>query len=134
MLVEQAHDHNLIPVVAGVRKNALMVLTHLILNDMMKVKGHIARLATCLQDPQPRIASLAHLFFEELSHKVTKVRCFVTCTWVAVVRHRGTVESYQDMLPSPMLVPRSCHIIEPAISRSQVSTSKIMDISTSAGG
>jgi hypothetical protein len=34
---------------AGVRKNALMVLTHLILNDMMKVKGHIARMAMCLQ-------------------------------------------------------------------------------------
>ena len=34
---------------AGVRKNALMVLTHLILNDMMKVKGHIARMARCLQ-------------------------------------------------------------------------------------
>jgi non-SMC mitotic condensation complex subunit 1 len=33
----------------GVRKNALMVLTHLILNDMMKVKGHIARMAMCLQ-------------------------------------------------------------------------------------
>ena len=31
------------------RKNALMVLTHLILNDMMKVKGHIARMAMCLQ-------------------------------------------------------------------------------------
>lgn len=36
-------------VCTGVRKNALMVLTHLILNDMMKVKGHIARMAMCLQ-------------------------------------------------------------------------------------
>ena len=27
-----------------------------------------------MQDSDPRIASLAHLFFEELSHKVTKVR------------------------------------------------------------
>ena len=63
---------------AGVRKNALMVLTHLILNDMMKVKGHIASMAKCLQDPEPRIAALAHLFFEELSHRVTKARaqCF----------------------------------------------------------
>jgi len=56
-----------------VRKNALMVLTHLILNDMMKVKGHIAKMAVCLQDGDARIRSLAHLFFEELSHKVTKV-------------------------------------------------------------
>lgn len=28
----------------------------------------------CLQDGDPRIAALAHLFFEELSNKVTKVR------------------------------------------------------------
>ena len=28
-----------------VRKNALMVLTHLILNDMIKVKGQIAEIA-----------------------------------------------------------------------------------------
>jgi condensin complex subunit 1 len=32
-----------------VRKNAVMVITHLILNDMMKVKGHIAAMAICLQ-------------------------------------------------------------------------------------
>jgi len=50
---------------AGVKKNALMVLTHLILN--------VARIARCLQDPEPRIANLAHLFFDELSHRVTKV-------------------------------------------------------------
>ncbi|KAK9823736.1 hypothetical protein WJX72_005030 [[Myrmecia] bisecta] len=53
----------------GVRKNALMVLTHLILNDMMKVKGHISRMALCLQDTDARIAALAQLFFHELSHK-----------------------------------------------------------------
>ena len=58
---------------AGVRKNGLMVLTHLILNDMMKVKGHIARMAVCLQDLQPRIRDLAHLFFHELSQKNYKV-------------------------------------------------------------
>ncbi|KAL0030248.1 hypothetical protein WJX77_005012 [Trebouxia sp. C0004] len=53
----------------GVRKNSLMVLTHLIMNDMMKVKGHIARMALCLQDPHPRIKDLAHLFFNELAQK-----------------------------------------------------------------
>jgi hypothetical protein len=42
-----------------VRKNALMVLTHLILNDMVKVKGHIAEMAVCLEDPDRRIADLA---------------------------------------------------------------------------
>ena len=40
---------------------------------LAQVKGQIARIARCLQDPEPRIAGLAHLFFEELSHKVTKV-------------------------------------------------------------
>eukprot|EP00887_Chlorella_sp_A99_P003643 scaffold7.g3643.t1 len=57
---------------AGVRKNALMVLTHLILNDMMKVKGHIARMAVRLEDPDPRIAALAKLFFSELAKKEYK--------------------------------------------------------------
>ena len=42
-----------------VRKNALMVLTHLILNDMVKVKGQISEMAVCLEDSDPRIADLA---------------------------------------------------------------------------
>lgn len=66
-------------VTAGVRKNSLMVLTHLIMNDMMKVKGHIARMALCLQDPQPRIKDLAHLFFHELAQKNYKVSCCCIC-------------------------------------------------------
>ena len=61
---------------AGVRKNAVMVLSHLILNDMMKVKGHIARLALCLRDADRRIVSLAALFFHELASKASKVRNF----------------------------------------------------------
>ncbi|KAI0222051.1 Condensin complex subunit 1 [Lamellibrachia satsuma] len=52
-----------------VRKNTLMVLTHLILNDMVKVKGQISELATCIIDDDVRIASLAKLFFNELSKK-----------------------------------------------------------------
>ena len=42
-----------------VRKNTLMVLTHLILNDMIKVKGQIAEMAVCLADADTRIADLA---------------------------------------------------------------------------
>lgn len=53
-----------------VRKNTLMVLTHLILNDMVKVKGQISEMATCLEDKDSRICSLAKLFFLELSKKV----------------------------------------------------------------
>ena len=47
-----------------------MVLTHLILNDMVKVKGQISEMATCIVDPEERIASLAKRFFFELSKKV----------------------------------------------------------------
>ena len=53
-----------------VRKNALMVLTHLILNDMIKVKSHISQLAVCIVDADERIAGLAKLFFFELARKV----------------------------------------------------------------
>ena len=56
------------------RKTSLMVLTHLILNDMMKVKGHVAALALRLRDDEPRIAALAALFFHELANKAYKVR------------------------------------------------------------
>lgn len=35
-----------------VRKNAVMVITHLILNDMMKIKGHVASMAVCLEVKQ----------------------------------------------------------------------------------
>ena len=52
-----------------VRKNALMVLTHLILNDMIKVKGEICEMAICIEDSDARIAELAKLFFHELAKK-----------------------------------------------------------------
>ncbi|KAK3753481.1 hypothetical protein QZH41_009881 [Actinostola sp. cb2023] len=54
---------------AQVRKNTMMVLTHLILNDMVKVKGNISEMATCLEDKDQRIADLAKLFFLELAKK-----------------------------------------------------------------
>lgn len=52
-----------------VRKNTLMALTHLILNDMVKVKGQIVGLAVCILDKNGRIADLARLFFHELARK-----------------------------------------------------------------
>ena len=54
-----------------VRKNTLLVLTHLILNDMIKVKGQISELATCVIDDDPQIAGLAKLFFHELAKRVS---------------------------------------------------------------
>ena len=53
-----------------VKKNTLMVLTHLILNGMVKVKGQISEMAKCLQDEDTRMSDLAKLFFTELSTKV----------------------------------------------------------------
>lgn len=56
----------------SVRKTAMMVLTHLILNDMMKVKGHIAKMAARLEDEDDRVSALASLFFHELAKKEYK--------------------------------------------------------------
>ncbi|EDR03670.1 chromosome condensation complex protein [Laccaria bicolor S238N-H82] len=52
-----------------VKKNTLMVLTHLILNGMIKVKGQLGEMAKCVEDEDARIADLAKLFFSELSTK-----------------------------------------------------------------
>ena len=53
----------------SVRSNTLTVLTHLILNDMIKVKGQISDMAWCIVDSVDRISGLAKLFFSELSKK-----------------------------------------------------------------
>ncbi|XVF07116.1 hypothetical protein REPUB_Repub06bG0110700 [Reevesia pubescens] len=53
----------------SVRKNAVLVLSHLILNDMMKVKGYINEMAVRVEDHDERISNLAKLFFHELSKK-----------------------------------------------------------------
>jgi condensin complex subunit 1 len=53
----------------SVKKNTFMVLTFLILNGMIKVKGQISEMAICLEDPDRRISDLAKLFFTELSQK-----------------------------------------------------------------
>eukprot|EP00698_Gefionella_okellyi_P019648 TRINITY_DN6053_c0_g1_i1.p1 TRINITY_DN6053_c0_g1~~TRINITY_DN6053_c0_g1_i1.p1 ORF type:complete len:1135 (-),score=357.91 TRINITY_DN6053_c0_g1_i1:140-3544(-) len=52
-----------------VRKHTLMVLTHLILNDMLKVRANVAEMAFCLEDANQRISDLARLFFFELAKK-----------------------------------------------------------------
>lgn len=52
-----------------VRYNTLMVLTHLILNDMVKVKGQVSHVVMCLNDKSERIRGLASLFFSELSKR-----------------------------------------------------------------
>lgn len=52
-----------------VRYNTLMVLTHLILNDMIKVKGQVSHVVMCLNDKSDRVRGLAALFFSELSKR-----------------------------------------------------------------
>ena len=53
-----------------VRIYAIKVLTNLIMNDMIKVKGHVSEMAKCICDENDRISMLAKQFFQELSKKV----------------------------------------------------------------
>ena len=46
-----------------------MVITHLVLNDMIKVKGQVCHVARSLCDPAERIRELAKLFFIKLSER-----------------------------------------------------------------
>ena len=52
-----------------VRRHTLMVLTHLILNDMVKVKGQVCEIALCLRDPDSRIRDMSRLLFHELAKR-----------------------------------------------------------------
>ncbi|XP_006814852.2 condensin complex subunit 1-like [Saccoglossus kowalevskii] len=52
-----------------VRKNTLTILTHLILNDMVKVKGQISEMAICIVDEDDRISNMSKMFFHELAKK-----------------------------------------------------------------
>ena len=58
---------------AMVRANTVTVLTHLILNDMIKVKGQISDMALCIMDENEKISNMAKLFFTELSRKGNKL-------------------------------------------------------------
>ncbi|XP_048675782.2 condensin complex subunit 1 isoform X4 [Caretta caretta] len=53
----------------GVRQTAGLVMTHLILKDMVKVKGQVSEMAALLIDPEEEIVRLARNFFSELSNK-----------------------------------------------------------------
>lgn len=52
-----------------VRRHTLMVLTHLILNDMIKVKGQVCEIVMCLRDQDSRIRDMSRLLFHELSKR-----------------------------------------------------------------
>ncbi|XP_068258581.1 condensin complex subunit 1 isoform X1 [Nyctibius grandis] len=53
----------------SVRQTAGLVMTHLILKDMVKVKGQVSEMATLLIDPEEAIKGVAENFFSELSNK-----------------------------------------------------------------
>lgn len=50
-----------------VRKRTLLIVTHLVLNDMLKIKGQIGDVLMCLNDDSMR--SLASTFLHELNGK-----------------------------------------------------------------
>lgn len=53
------------------RQTAGVVMTHLILKDMVKVKGQVSEMAALLIDPEEAIVGVAQNFFNELSNKAS---------------------------------------------------------------
>uniref|UniRef100_A0A8C3R1T5 Condensin complex subunit 1 n=1 Tax=Cyanoderma ruficeps TaxID=181631 RepID=A0A8C3R1T5_9PASS len=53
----------------SVRQTAGLVMTHLILKDMVKVKGQVSEMATLLIDQEEEIVGVAQNFFGELANK-----------------------------------------------------------------
>ena len=51
------------------KKSSLMVISHMILNGVLKGTGQMAPVAACLEDSAPKVADLATLFFHELSKR-----------------------------------------------------------------
>ena len=52
-----------------VKRHAMMVLTHLILNDMIKVKGQVCEVAALIISPDQTLADMSRLLFNELSKR-----------------------------------------------------------------
>ena len=82
-----------------VRKYTLQVLTHLILNDMVKVKGQISELACCIMDNDDQISGLAKLFFHELAKKVEH-------SPLPFLVHSGKMKAFAQMYSEVQI--RSC--------------------------
>ena len=57
----------------AVKKTTLNVLTHLVLNDMVKIKTELSDIGVLLSDTDMRIQNLARLFFQELYKKDNKI-------------------------------------------------------------
>eukprot|EP00210_Caulerpa_lentillifera_P005529 g5288.t1 len=55
-----------------IQKSALLVLTHLILSDMIKVQGHISKIVILMRESNERIHTMTKSFINELHKKSTK--------------------------------------------------------------
>lgn len=53
----------------NVRRQAILVITHLVLNDMLKLKGEIVDICMLLKDPDLKIQDQVKLFLHELNSK-----------------------------------------------------------------
>lgn len=51
------------------RLTAVKMLSHLILHEMIRVKGQISDLALCIVDPNDEIKGITQQFFKEIAHK-----------------------------------------------------------------
>jgi condensin complex subunit 1 len=51
------------------RLTAVKMLSHLILHEMIRVKGQISDLAMCIVDPAEEIRTMTQQFFKEIAHK-----------------------------------------------------------------
>ncbi|KIY43890.1 ARM repeat-containing protein [Fistulina hepatica ATCC 64428] len=83
-----------------VKKNTLMVLTHLILNGMIKVKGQLGEMAKLLEDPDRRIADLAKLFFTELATKENAIYNHLpdVISHLSIGKHAVDEEKFQETM------------------------------------
>jgi condensin complex subunit 1 len=46
-----------------------MVITHLVLNDMLKLKGEIVDICMLMEDPDDKIRDIVNLFLSEVHSK-----------------------------------------------------------------
>ncbi|OXB76260.1 UNVERIFIED_CONTAM: hypothetical protein H355_014668 [Colinus virginianus] len=78
----------------SVRQTAGVVMTHLILKDMVKVKGQVSEMAALLIDPEEAIVGVAQNFFNELSNKASG------CTGFLVHKNgKGLDNAIYNLLP-----------------------------------
>jgi hypothetical protein len=79
-----------------VRKNALLVLSHLVLNDLHKFKGPVPHIALSLEDDDARVRELARLFFTSLVTKMHDKRALLQVAVPDIVQYVSSIEGVTD--------------------------------------